>query len=167
MPEMDVVGVGVDQAVMQPVLLLREVAGQRRLLPIWIGVPEARAIEIERRQVRPPRPMAHQLLADIVESFHRNVEQVRITSLREGQFHAELIFDSGTSVSSRPSDAIAIALYLRIPINALEAVLDQAGLAIGQTDTAGEDAAGSEDHAHELEEFRRFLDNASPEDFDL
>jgi bifunctional DNase/RNase len=168
MRDVDLFAVGVDVHEQQPLLLLREVAGLRRLLPIWVGLPEANAIELERQHAQLPRPMTHQLLGQIVESFDRRLEQVCITSLRAGLFHAELIFDSGVRVSSRASDAVAVALHQRAPIRVEDSVLDEAGLSNAQVVSVeqAEETMDAVGQAEELEEFRRFLDTTSPEDFD-
>ncbi len=167
---MDVVALGTDPTVVQPVLLLQERAGRRRVLPVWVGVPEAAAIELARRHVETPRPQSHQLIVDVVRGFERSLEQVRITMLRDSIFHAELVFDGDTRVSARVSDAVAVALHLDIPIHAEDDVLDQAGISdariIGaDTDTDVDPELDEADEAEQLERFRRFLDNASPEDF--
>jgi bifunctional DNase/RNase len=169
MKEMSVLTVGVDQAVMQPLLVLRETSGQRRLLPIWIGLPEASAIEFEREHAHSARPMTHQLLGQIISSFDRRLERVCITALRDGLFHAELLFDSDVRVSSRASDAIALALHLRVPIHAADTVLEQAALTNAQVHGIGQAEDPVPDtpiQAEELERFQRFLDTATPGDFD-
>ena len=171
MQQMVVVALGTDPTVVQPVLLLQERAGRRRVLPVWVGVPEAAAIELARRRVETPRPQSHQLIVEVVRAFDRHLELVRITMLRDSIFHAELVFDGDTTVSARVSDAVAVALHLGVPIHAEDDVLDQA--AISDARIVGADVAGDDDEpdaadveeAEQVERFRRFLDNASPEDF--
>jgi bifunctional DNase/RNase len=167
---MRVVALGRDPMAVQPVLLLQETGGRRRVLPVWVGVPEATAIELARQHVEMPRPQTHQLLLDVVQAVHRRLELVRITMLRDSVFHAELQFDGDTRVSARVSDAVAVALHVDVPIEAEDAVLDEAAVAevaglaaaLGEEDgPAGDAPAESE----EVERFRRFLDSASPEDF--
>jgi bifunctional DNase/RNase len=166
--QMRVVALGRDPMAVQPVLLLQETGGRRRVLPVWVGVPEATAIELARRHVELPRPQTHQLILEVVRAFDRRLQLVRITMLRDSVFHAELQFDGGTRVSARVSDAVAIALHVDVPIEAEDAVLDEAAVAevAGLSAALGEDEeetpAASED---EVEQFRRFLDEASPEDF--
>jgi uncharacterized protein len=169
--QMRVVALGRDPMAVQPVLLLQETGGRRRVLPVWVGVPEATAIELARQRVEMPRPQTHQLLLDVVQAFRRRLELVRITMLRDSVFHAELQFDGDTRVSARVSDAVAVALHVDVPIEAEDAVLDEAAVAevaglaaaLGEEDegTAGDAPVESE----EVERFRRFLDSASPEDF--
>lgn len=136
----------------QPVLLLRETKGDR-YLPIWIGAVEATAIAFAQQGVEPPRPLTHDLLRDVLEHFDHSLTRVEITTLDEGTFFAELVFADGSTVSARPSDAIALALRTGASVVAAEAVLDVAGV----------DAP--EDEEHEVEAFREFLDSVSPEDF--
>ncbi len=105
MSEMRVVGVRVELPANQPILLLRETEGDR-YLPIWIGSVEATAIALEQQGVRPPRPLTHDLLKEIITALGRELEQVRITDLQEGTFYAELVFDGDVRVSARPSDSV-------------------------------------------------------------
>jgi uncharacterized protein len=159
--EMRVMAVGVESGESRPVLLLQEAAGDHRLLPVWIGPAEANAIAVEQQGVSLPRPMTHQLIGDVIEAFGRHLQQVRITEVRGNVFYAELILDRNTWVSARVSDAIALALHLGVPIHAEDTVLDAA--AVTNTITRfGDDPA----QLDEVEQFRRFLDTASPEDFD-
>jgi uncharacterized protein len=166
--EMRVMAVGVESGASRPVLLLEEASGEHRLLPVWIGAAEANVILLEQNGVSGPRPMTHQLIGNVLSAFGRRLEQVRITDLRDSVFHAELILDRDTRVSARVSDAVAIALHVDVPIEAEDAVLDEAAVAevAGLSAALGEDEeetpAASED---EVEQFRRFLDEASPEDF--
>jgi len=154
--------VGVESGANRPVLLLEEASGGHRLLPVWIGAAEANAIVLEQHGIVGPRPMTHQLIGNVVTSFGRRLEQVRITEVRDNIFYAELILDRDTRVSARVSDAVALALHLGIPIHAEDAVLDTAALTTTVARVEGEDPG----NADEVEQFRRFLDNASPEDFD-
>jgi bifunctional DNase/RNase len=158
---MRVKALGVESGVFRPVLLLQEASGDHRLLPVWIGTAEANAIRVEQQGVALPRPMTHQLIGDVLDAFGRELQQVRITELRDNIFHGELILDRNTRVSARVSDAIALALHLGVPIHAEDTVLDAAAIA----DTAIS-AEGNDRTTDDVEEFRRFLDTASPEDFD-
>ena len=105
--------------------------------------------------------MTHQLIGDVIDAFGRRIEQVRITEVRDNVFYAELILDGNTRVSARVSDAIALALHLGVPIHAEDTVLDAAAIPNTAFRTEGDDRTPDE-----VEEFRRFLDTASPEDFD-
>ena len=155
MREVDVIGVRVEMPSNQPIVLLREVAGDR-YLPIWIGAVEATAIAFAQQGVVPPRPLTHDLIRDLLQAAGQELTQVRITALRDGVFYAEMVFASGLEVSARPSDAIAVALRTSTPIFGAEEVLAEAGISIPD-ETEQED---------EVERFREFLDQISPEDFD-
>ena len=151
--ELSVVGVRVELPSQQPIVLLKEVDGDR-YLPIWIGAVEATAIAFAQQGVVTARPMTHDLMRDLLEAFDRPLRTVTITELREGVFHAQLGFDGGVQVSARPSDAIALALRTGATIRGEEAVLDEAGIAI------------PDEQEDEVEKFREFLDQINPEDFE-
>jgi len=137
----------------QPIVLLREVTGDR-YLPIWIGAVEATAIAFAQQGVVPPRPLTHDLMRDLIGATGNVLDEVRITEMRDGVFYAVLVLDSGAEVSARPSDSIALALRTGSKIVCAEEVLEEAGL----------DAP--EEDEDEVEKFRAFLDNVSPEDFE-
>ncbi|MEX0429140.1 bifunctional nuclease family protein [Nocardioides sp. DS6] len=153
MREVDVLGVRVEMPSNQPIVLLREVAGER-YLPIWIGAVEATAIAFAQQGVVPPRPLTHDLLKDILEATGNELTEVQITSVEDRVFYANLVFASGVEVSARPSDSIALALRTGTRIVCAEEVLDEAGLSV---------PAEQED---EVERFREFLDQVTPEDFE-
>ena len=153
MREVDVLGVRVEMPSNQPLVLLREVAGER-YLPIWIGAVEATAIAFAQQGVVPPRPLTHDLLKDILEATGNELTEVQITEVKDGVFYASLVFGTGVSVSARPSDSIALALRTGTRIVCAEEVLAEAGLAV---------PAEQED---EVERFREFLDQVTPEDFE-
>ncbi|BEP15956.1 bifunctional nuclease family protein [Acidothermaceae bacterium B102] len=154
MNELSVVGVRVELPANQPIVLLKEASGER-YLPIWIGAVEATAIAFAQQGIVPPRPLTHDLMRDVVTALGVELTAVHITELREGVFFAELLFSNGVRVSARPSDAIALAVRTDVSIFADEAVLDEAGIVI------------ADEQESEVEKFREFLDNISPDDFDL
>jgi uncharacterized protein len=151
--ELEVVGVRVQMPDNQPIVLLRERNGDR-YLPIWIGAAEASAIAFAQQGVVPPRPLTHDLLKNVLDTFKHELEQVRITEMRDNVYYAELAFAGGTTVGSRTSDAIALALRVGCPIVSAEKVLETGGVPIPDED---------ED---EVEKFREFLDQVSAEDFE-
>jgi uncharacterized protein len=155
--ELDVVGVRVEMPSNQPIVLLREVDGER-YLPIWIGAVEATAIAFAQQGVTPARPMTHDLFKDVLEAVGAQLEQVRITEIRDSTYYAELVFTGGIRVSSRPSDSIALALRTGTPIFAADPLLDEVGIIIA-------DGSDDEEQEDEVEKFREFLDHVSPEDF--
>lgn len=160
MGEMRVVGIRVEPPQNQPVLLLREVGGIR-YLPIWIGQSEAASIALQQRGVEPPRPLTHDLVVNLCQAFGRTLREVRIVDMQEGTFYAEMVFDDDVVIEARPSDAIAIAMRCDAPIIAVDDVLDGAGMIMPDEEGASDDAVGDD----EVEAFREFLDQVSPEDF--
>lgn len=126
--EMIVESVRVHMPTGRHVLLLKEV-GLGRVLPIWIGPWEASAIAMRLQGMTPERPLTHDLLGTVIERLGARVDRVVIGSLAEETFHARLILvtqDARHEVDARPSDAIALAVRLDIPIYASAAVLDKA-----------------------------------------
>src|SRR5438128_1074645 len=123
---MHLVGVRVELPTNNPIVLLREADGEHRVLPIFIGAVEATAIAFALQGVVTQRPMTHDLMRDLLTELGVGVERILITELREGTFYAEIqMTANGTqvAVSSRPSDAIALAARSAPPIYADEAVL--------------------------------------------
>jgi bifunctional DNase/RNase len=161
MAEVRVVGIRVEQPANQPVLMLREEGGDR-YLPIWIGPNEANAIILEQQGVEPARPLTHDLFRDVIGALGHSLKEVRIVDLQEGTFYADLIFDKNVRVSARPSDSVAIALRMGVPIYVEEAVLDEAGLLMPDDNDEESGGAVRED---EVEKFKEFLDSISPDDF--
>ena len=107
--QMEVVGVRVEMATNNPIVLLKETEGER-YLPIWIGPNEATAIAFAQQGMVPQRPLTHDLMRDMLEALQIRLTTVNITALRDGIFFADLIFSNGREVSARPSDSIALAL---------------------------------------------------------
>jgi len=107
-------------------LLLKEMYGIRRI-PIIIGAYEAQSIALELEGIKPPRPLTHDLLANVIKNLHAIVNEVVITDLRDNTFFAKILFEiSGMTneVDSRPSDAIAVAVRLGVPIYITEKVME-------------------------------------------
>jgi bifunctional DNase/RNase len=151
----EVIGVRVEMPSNQPIVLLKEIDGVR-YLPIWVGSVEASAIAFAQQGLVPPRPMTHDLLAQTISLLGADLLTVLLTELRDGVFYAELKFKGATgesTLSARPSDAVALALRTGTPILATEELFNQAGIEIP---SAEED---------EVEKFREFLDEINPEDF--
>ena len=153
--QMEVVGVRVEMATNNPIVLLKETEGER-YLPIWIGPNEATAIAFAQQGMVPQRPLTHDLMRDVLEALEIRLTTVNITALRDGIFFADLIFSNGREVSARPSDSIALALRTGAAIFVRDEILDEAGVAIPEDEHEQED---------EVEKFREFLDSITPEDF--
>jgi bifunctional DNase/RNase len=154
----ELVGVRIELPTNQPIVLLREVGGQR-FLPIWIGANEATAIAFALEGVEPQRPLTHDLLRLAIEALDSRVDRVVVTELRDGIYYADLVVvrdDSEVTVSSRPSDAIALAARTGSPIFVFPSVLEEAGVEIREEDAEDD----------EIARFRDFLDSVNPEDFD-
>lgn len=155
MIELNLVGVRVELPTNQPIVLLKERDGDR-YLPIWIGAMEATAIAFALQGIVTARPMTHDLMKNLLEELGVRVERIVITELREGTFYAVIhLSQNGASyeVSSRPSDAIALAVRVNVPIFANEEVLAEASILI------------RDDEEQEVQKFREFLEHVKPEDF--
>ena len=148
----DVVGVRVEMPSNQPIVLLKEIAGSK-YLPIWVGAVEATSIAFAQQGVQPPRPLTHDLIKEMLGALSAEIASVHLTELKDGVFYSVINFIGGATLSARPSDAIAIALRTGAPILASEELLESAGIEIPDQ---------SED---EVEKFKEFLDQISPEDF--
>jgi len=162
---MEVVGVQEVLPSDTPVVLLREADGER-LLPIFIGLPEAKAIALALAGQEPPRPMTHDLMSTMLDAFSVSLEQVVVTDLRDRTFFAEVTLRGPAGIevlSARPSDAIALAVRTGAPVFAADGVLDEAGF-VAPPPADGE-AEGPAAEA-QVEEFRAFLDSVTPEDFE-
>lgn len=159
MRELEVVGLRVEMPANTPVLVLREIEGSR-VLPIWIGAVEATAIAVVQQGLVPERPLTHDLLANVLAVTGHACEAVVITGLKDGVFFAELRLAGGVAVTARPSDAVALAMRVSCLILCVDDVLDTAGVeAEAVPEGAPQDEAA-------LEEFREFLDQVTPEDFE-
>lgn len=161
--EMELVGVRVQMPSNTPILLLRESVGRRRMVPIYIGGPEAHAIDLAVSGTPTPRPMTHDLMVGLIENLGAALERVVITELKEGTFYAELYLRDSTgglqTMSARPSDAVALAARTGSPIFAQETIVEEAGI----EESEKSDSDGDEEQM--VEELRKFLDEVNPEDF--
>ncbi|MDZ4826169.1 MAG: bifunctional nuclease family protein [Actinomycetota bacterium] len=158
MIRLSLIGVRVEVPTNQPIVLLREESGAR-FLPIFIGSPEATAIVYALQGLDTPRPMTHDLFKTVLDDLEATLEKVEITELNDGTFYAEIELDRAGKkmrISSRPSDAIALAVRYggTIPIFADEAVLEEAGVLFE-----------ADEEEQEVAQFREFLDQVTPEDF--
>jgi bifunctional DNase/RNase len=156
MIRMSVAHLGVDRSTNYPVVVLREVGGERTL-PIWIGTNEANAIAMELQGMKPERPMTHDLLRHLIAGLGGELRRVQITDLRDDTYFAELLIVRGedvVQVDARPSDSIALALRCNAPIFTTETLLDRPKTPASAPDpTADPDA------------LRRYLEKLDPQDF--
>lgn len=160
MVEVTVTRLGLD-ATSQAFVVVLEEKGGARVLPIWIGRPEAESIAAHLNGVERERPMTHDLAASMVTGLGGLLRRVQVTKVVKGTYHAELHLSRGGSpvvVDSRPSDAIAVALRLQAPIFVAESLFGEDG------DDTLEPAAADDDHLS-AEELQRRLAQLRPEDF--
>jgi uncharacterized protein len=155
MIEMKVAGIALDAITRSPIVLLKD-STDRRALPIYIGQEQARNIMAPLENQKPPRPLTHDLIVNIIESFNMTLEKVIIHSLQKDTFFASLILHQGDTrkeIDARPSDAIAVALRTNAPIWVMEEVVADASIPVDR------DADEAEQQA-----FRDFVSNLRPED---
>ncbi|HEU0183389.1 MAG TPA: bifunctional nuclease family protein [Agromyces mariniharenae] len=162
MVQVRVLGVALDAARQHIVLLkpLLEDPNARRVLPIWIGSQEATSILLALEGEQAPRPLTHDLMTTFLETLGARIERVDVTRIEDGTFYAEITLatPSGKLVlDARPSDAIALTLRSEAPLYVAERVLEEAGIPAELADPRTDDA--------KVDEFKRFLDDVDPEDF--
>lgn len=158
----DLVGLHIEATSGAPLVLLREHDAPHRVLPIFVGGPEAAAIATALSGQLPPRPLTHDVMAALVETLDGHIDAVEVTDLRDGAFLAELAVsgpDGGRRLDTRPSDGIALAVRLGTPLFVSEAVLDEAGTVLAE-------APDEEAIDQAVAEFRSFLDDLDASDFD-
>jgi bifunctional DNase/RNase len=158
MYEMVIYGVSFDLVGKQPIVLLKTAEGNK-YLPIWIGHPEAAAILMRLQGASTPRPMTHDLVTDMLSQLEAEVVRITVTELKENTFYASITVSQNGSeveIDSRPSDAIALAVRAEAPIFVADQVIDESAI----------EFEGEEVNEEEVvDEFRKFLDNVSPDQF--
>jgi bifunctional DNase/RNase len=166
MVEVEVAGVKVDLRSNSPVLLLQELSAPFRVVPIFIGVPEANAIDLAIAHVDPPRPLTHDLACLFLEELDAQITQVAITEVRNGTYYAEIsLVANGIEhrISARPSDSVALAIRSNAIIYIDEAVMNAEGTVFD--DTQADSEGGVVQQEEIVGEFRDFLKSIKPEDF--
>jgi len=149
----------------QRVVILKEKDGER-YLPIWIGPAEADSIAIKLQDVQVPRPMTHDLLRSAIEALGARVNSILVNELRNDTFYARILLivdGKDLEIDSRPSDAIALAVRVEVPIFADESVLDKAGILLPPK---GEEGELSEDELSKLTPFKDFIDTLNMDDLE-
>lgn len=162
MKQVDLIGIHIEATSGAPVVLLRENDEPHRVLPIFVGAPEATAIALALSGQVPPRPLTHDLMAALVQTFDGHVEAVEVTEMRDGTFLAELALagpTGHTKVDSRPSDAIALAVRVGAPVLVDDAVLEIAGMTFKSEPQIADDERAIDEA---VGEFRRLLDGFDP-----
>ncbi len=155
---MVIYGVSFDMVGKQPIVLLKTADGNK-FLPIWIGHPEAAAILMKLQGATTPRPMTHDLFTEMLTQLDARVVRIAVTELRDNTFYAMItIAVDGTEieVDSRPSDAIALAVRADAPIFAAPEVIEESAIEFEQAEASDEEL---------LEQFKEFLDEVKPDDF--
>jgi bifunctional DNase/RNase len=169
MVEVRLRAVRVDLQSNTPVLLLQESEGLGRTLPIFIGAPEATAIAFALQGMDTPRPMTHDLIRDLLDALGSDVVRVVITELRTSTYYADIVLrhgDQEVPVSSRPSDAVAVAVRTGTPLFVADELMDAEGILLAVEDEEDGEEGDTNDNPDELVgEFRHFLDTIRPEDF--
>ena len=162
MVQVRVAGVALD-ASGQHVLLLKpvdQIPGDGLVLPIWIGQLEATSILVAVENADVPRPLAHDLMGLMLTALDASATRVEVTRIEDGTFFAEITISTALGdriVDARPSDAIALASRVGAPMWVADEVLAEAGVPDVLTET---------DASQRLDEFKRFLDEVEPEDFE-
>ncbi len=159
--EMKIYGVSFDLVGKQPIVLLKTSDGNR-FLPIWIGHPEAAAILMKLQGNESPRPMTHDLFAQVIDELDARVLRISVTDLRDNTFYAKITLQRGgdardtIEIDSRPSDAIALAVRCDAPIFAADDVIESNAIEMEEEPKEQEEV---------VEDFKKFLDDVRPEDF--
>jgi hypothetical protein len=139
--------------------VLLKTAESNKFLPIWIGHPEAAAILMKLQGTSAPRPLTHDLLVNMLGELDVEVVHVTVTELRENTFYASITVKQDGSeieIDSRSSDAIAVAVRAQVPIYAADSVIEESAI----------EFEGDEVNEEEIvDEFKKFLDKVSAEDF--
>jgi len=154
--EVKVMGIVVDPKASNPVVVLVDLSG-KKALPIWIGVFEAEAISRGLEDVVTLRPMTHDLMKQILDTFQASLTRVVINDLRENTFYANLYLNIDGKelvVDSRPSDAIALAVRIKAPIFVVESVIN-----------ATKDLGLLASNLDEQDELKSIIEGMKPEDF--
>lgn len=166
MVQVRVLGIALD-ASRQHIVLLKPVFDdddERRVLPIWIGQQEATSILIAISGEHAPRPLSHDLMKTLLDTLGATVDRVEVTRIEAGTFYAEITLSTPRGVrviDARPSDAVALAVRTDASIYVDDDVLADAGIPAELADLRGEE---EKDEA-KVDEFKRFLDDVDPEDF--
>lgn len=155
--ELELEGVRLEVPSSVPVMMLRESSGRRRLIPIYIGGPEASAIHYAMEGIVPERPLTHDLMLSMIGELGHQVDKLVLTEVRDHTYFAELSLDGGEyTVSCRPSDGVAVAIRAGAQIFAEESLVDDVGREVATEGTDAEEI---------IDDFREFINNINPEDF--
>jgi uncharacterized protein len=161
MKAVDLLGISLEAQSGAPLIVLREKEAPFRYLPIFVGETEAASIAVALSGMPSPRPLTHDLMAQVMQTMRTRLESVEVTDLRDGSFIAEMRLsgpEGNQRFDTRPSDGIALAVRLGAPVFVSDEVMDRVGATPGEPpDDEAIDA--------EVEEFREFLDEVDPSAF--
>jgi uncharacterized protein len=156
----------------QRVVILRDKSSDR-YLPIWIGAAEADAIAVQLQEVAVARPLTHDLLRSVIDTLGAHVNHVIVNDLSNDTFYARIVLDvngGSMEIDSRPSDAIALAVRVKVPIFADETVLDKAGVML---DKDGETVSSADrtlkvnpEEIERMSAFKDFIESLDLDDFE-
>ena len=172
MVEVLVSRLGLDSSTNTYVVILQEKAGSR-LLPIWIGQPEAEAIVMQMNNVKRERPLTHDLCKNLIVGLGGSLRRVQITKVQHRTYFAELHLagrGGEVQIDARPSDSIAVALRLQAPIFVEESLL-AAAAEDDDSEEAGYSSPPASPKTNEpadplsAEQLKAYLENLRPEDF--
>ena len=166
MVEVVVARLGLDSTTQSYVLVLQEKGGTR-LLPIWIGQPEAESIVMQIHNIKRVRPLTHDLCKNLILGLGGSLRRVQITRVKKNTYYAELHINRGDNVvqiDARPSDSIAIALRLSAPIFASETLLSSIEIE-DQSEESSAPTAASDASELSADQLKEYLENLRPEDF--
>ena len=178
--EVEVLRLGLDRSNNSYVVILREKGGER-MLPIWIGQPEAESIVIEMSKLRRERPLTHDLCKTLISALGGSLRRIQITKVENRTYYAEMQIyreDQIISVDARPYDSIAIALRFNAPMYAQDSLLttmefeDSSEESESESDAevepwkaAAEETSALQSDEMSPEQLKRYLENLRPEDF--
>jgi uncharacterized protein len=167
MVEVTVARLGLDSSTNSYVVILQEKGGSR-LLPIWIGQPEAESIAMHINSIKRDRPLTHDLCKSVIVGLGGQLRRVQITKVQKSTYFAELHIVRGgelVQIDARPSDSIAVALRLSAPIFAQEALLTSADGPDGEEAEEPDFEAAKTAEELNAEQLKQYLENLRPEDF--
>jgi bifunctional DNase/RNase len=167
MIEVVVARLGLDSSTNSYVLVLQEKGGER-LLPIWIGQPEAESIVMQMHNLKRVRPLTHDLCKNVIQGLGGQLRRVQITRVEKNTYYAELHVqraDGGLAqIDARPSDSIAVALRFNAPIFAAETLLSNMTIETGEPEETEQTLQGGSPEL-DAEQLKSYLEQLRPEDF--
>jgi bifunctional DNase/RNase len=167
MIEVVVARLGLDSSTNSYVLVLQEKGGDR-LLPIWIGQPEAESIVMQMHNLKRVRPLTHDLCKSLIQGLGGQLRRVQITRVEKNTYYAELHIQRGEAVvqiDARPSDSIAIALRFAAPIFAAETLLSNMTIETAEPESEAETTIQGGSPELDAEQLKSYLEQLRPEDF--